>query len=163
KDAVDQARVPGNTAGRGASSPRNVRGGTQRVCNKSRLACDMPPWGTADRILQRCRPAPSVAGVGRSGRRNELVAIRLQSIDTVTRSRVSSSRTSRDRLSNCIHYLAFARCAVRSQIPTNRKDHACRDDVDPKCDRRRRGYCRLGEKVIAWEEFVCGRGGAWCL
>src|SRR5207244_13635490 len=34
KDAVDQARVPGNTACRAASPPRNVRGGSQRVCNK---------------------------------------------------------------------------------------------------------------------------------
>ena len=42
------------------------------------------------------------------------------------------------------------------------KSHACRDDGDPECDRAHRGYCRLGKKVIAWEEFVCGRGGGWC-
>ena len=64
KDAVDQARVPGNTACGASNSPRNVRGRGQRVCKKSRLACDIPPWGAADRILQRCKPAPAVAGVG---------------------------------------------------------------------------------------------------
>src|SRR5262249_21128315 len=74
----------------------------------------------------------------------------------------SSSRTSRNRAGNCTHYLAFARCAVRSQVHTNRKTHARRDDVDSKCDRGYRGYYRLDEKVIAWEEFVCGRGGGWC-
>src|SRR5207302_5086256 len=62
KDAVDQARVPGNTACGASNSPRNVRGGGQRVCKKSRLACDIPPRGAADRILQRCKPAPAVVG-----------------------------------------------------------------------------------------------------
>jgi hypothetical protein len=54
------------------------------------------------------------------------------------------------------------RRAVCSQIHTNRENHACRDDGDPECDRARRCDCRLGQKVIAWEEFVCGRGGGWC-
>jgi hypothetical protein len=44
----------------------------------------MPPRGAADRILQRRKPAPAVAGIGSSGRRNELVTIRLKSIDSVT-------------------------------------------------------------------------------
>jgi hypothetical protein len=48
------------------------------------LACDTPPWRTADRILQRRKPAPVVAEIGRSGGRNELVTIRLKSIDSVT-------------------------------------------------------------------------------
>jgi hypothetical protein len=63
KDAVDQTRVPGDAACGAANSPRNVRGGGQRVCNKSRLARDTPPRGPADRILQR-KPAPAIAGPG---------------------------------------------------------------------------------------------------
>ncbi len=84
KDAVDQARVPGDTACGAANSPRNVRGGRQRVCKKSRLARDTPPRRAADRILQRREPAPAIAGTGRSGQRKELVTIRLKSIDSVT-------------------------------------------------------------------------------
>ena len=78
KNAVDQARVSGNTACRASNSPRNVRSRGHRVCNKSRLACDTPPWRTADRILQRRKPAPVVAEIGRSGGRNELVTIKLK-------------------------------------------------------------------------------------
>ena len=81
KDAVDQARVPGDTTCGAANSSRNDRGGGQRVCNKSRLARDTPPRGAADRILQRRKPAPAMARTGRSRRRNELVTIRLKSID----------------------------------------------------------------------------------
>jgi hypothetical protein len=84
KDAVDQTRVPGDTACGAPNSPRNVRGGGQRVCNRSRLARDTPPRGAADRILQRRKPAPAIARTGRSRRRNELVTIRLKSIDSVT-------------------------------------------------------------------------------
>jgi hypothetical protein len=84
KDAVDQARVPGDTAGGVADSPGNVRGRGRRVCKKSRLGRDTPSRGTADRILQRREPAPAVAGVGKSGRRSELVPIRLKSSDSVT-------------------------------------------------------------------------------
>jgi hypothetical protein len=84
KDAVDQTRVPGDTGGGVADSPGNVRCGGQRVCKKSRLACDTPSRGTADRILQRRKPAPAVAGIGKSGRSSELVPIRLKSSDSVT-------------------------------------------------------------------------------
>jgi hypothetical protein len=84
KDAVDQTRVPGDTACGAPNSPRNVRGGGQRVCNKSRLARDTPPRGAADRILQRRKPAPAMAWTGRSHQRNEPVTIRLKSIDSVT-------------------------------------------------------------------------------
>ncbi len=62
KDAVDQARVPGDTACGAANSPRNVRGGRQRVCKKSRLARDTPPRRAADRILQRREPVLTIAG-----------------------------------------------------------------------------------------------------
>jgi hypothetical protein len=75
KDAVDQARVPGDAASGTANSSRNVRGGRQRVCKKSRLAGDTPSRGTADRILQRRQPALAVAGT---------VTSRLKSIDSVT-------------------------------------------------------------------------------
>ncbi len=75
KDAIDQTRVPGHSAGGAANSPRDVRDGRQRVCKKSRLARDMPSRGTADRILQRRQPAPAVAGIVISG---------LKSIDSVT-------------------------------------------------------------------------------
>jgi hypothetical protein len=84
KDAVDQAGVPGDTAGGVADSPGNVRGGGQRVCRKSRLARDTPTRGTADRILQRRKPEPAVSGIGKSGRRSELLPIRLKSSDSVT-------------------------------------------------------------------------------
>jgi hypothetical protein len=67
KDTGDQARVPGDTTCRAANSSRNVRGGGQRICNESRLARDTPPWGAADRILQRRKPAPAIAGTGRPG------------------------------------------------------------------------------------------------
>ena len=85
KGAVDQARVSGDTACGAANSSRNVRGGGQRVCNKSRLARDTPPRGTADRILQRRNPAPAVAGIGRV-RPKESAShdFRLKSIDSVT-------------------------------------------------------------------------------
>jgi hypothetical protein len=62
KDAVDQARVPRDAVSGAANSPGNVRGRRQRVCKKSRLASDTPTRGTADRILQRRKPAPAVAG-----------------------------------------------------------------------------------------------------
>jgi hypothetical protein len=84
KDAVDQARVPGDTTRGAADSPGNVRGGGQRVCRKSRLARDTPSRGTADRILQRRKPEPAVARIGKSGRRSELLPIRLKSSDSVT-------------------------------------------------------------------------------
>jgi hypothetical protein len=84
KDAIDQTRVLGDTACGAANSPRNVRGGGQRVCNKSRLARDTPPRGTADRILQRRKPAPAMTGTERSCRRNELRTITRKSIDSVT-------------------------------------------------------------------------------
>lgn len=76
--------------------------------------------------------------------------------------RVLAPRTSHNRVGNRIHYLAFARCAVRSQVHTDGKSHACGHDVHLERNRDHRGYCRLGKEVIAWEEFVCGRGGGWC-
>ncbi|PYL59633.1 MAG: hypothetical protein DMF31_06200 [Verrucomicrobia bacterium] len=56
---------------------------------------------------------------------------------------------------------AFISRTVHSQISQDRKSHACRDDVGSKRDRDHCGHLRLDQKVIAWEEFVCGRGGGW--
>src|SRR5204863_34964 len=49
--------------------------------------------------------------------------------------------------------------SLRSQTSEDRKNHARRDDVDLECNRDHRGNYRLDKKVIAWEEFVSGRGG----
>ncbi len=62
----------------------------------------------------------------------------------------------------CAYCLAFARCAICSEISGDRKSHARGDDVDPKRDWNHCGHRRLGKKVIAWEEFAFGRGGGLC-
>lgn len=61
KDAVNQARVPGDAACGVANSARNVRRRRQRICKKSRLVRNTPSRRAANRILQRREPARSVA------------------------------------------------------------------------------------------------------
>jgi len=78
------------------------------------------------------------------------------------RSRVSVARTSHGWPGDCAHRLAFARRAVHPQTFKDRKSHARGDNVAPERDRDRRGHRRLGKEVIAWEEFVFGRGDGWC-
>ena len=96
------------------------------------------------------------------GRQRGVDHCRVNHWSTTTCCCIPASRTSRNRAGNGIHNLAFTRRAVCPKIHTDRKNHARRDDVDPKFDRAHRGHCRLGKKVIAWEKFVCGRGGGWC-
>src|SRR6266404_2458092 len=77
--------------------------------------------------------------------------------------RVALARASRRGTRDRVRHFTSPRRAVRSQIYPNGQSNARGHDVDLECHRPHHCADRLDEKVIAWQEFVCGRGDRlWC-
>src|ERR1700694_5093866 len=77
--------------------------------------------------------------------------------------RIPSAAASRGLTRDRVYYFSAPGRAIRPEIYPHRQSDARGDDVDPECDRHRRGRDRLDKKVIAWQEFVCARcgGSSW--
>src|SRR6185369_1426163 len=77
---------------------------------------------------------------------------------------ISSTAIPRGGTGDCVGGFSSSGRAIHSEIFTDRKSDAGRRDVGPERDRGHRGNCRVHKKVIAWQEFVSGRGGpsCWC-